>query len=99
MRSVGDATDEADVVGLRLEGRRGADEEGALLLGEGQLGDVGAGRVGRGVVDDGELDVGVGLGDRADGLGVGEADTDDVGRARVDELLQTLLAWRPRSRR
>src|SRR6478672_6925622 len=87
----GDAPDEADRVGLGLQRGGRTDEEGALLLGEGQLGDVGAGRVGGRVVDDRELDVGVGLGDRADGLGVGEADTDDVGRARVDELLQTLL--------
>ena len=69
-----DAADEADVVGLRLQGGGRADEEGALLLGEGDLGDVGAGRVGRRVVDDRELDVGVGLGGRADGLRVGEAD-------------------------
>src|SRR6478735_6901046 len=87
-----DATDEADVVGLGLEGRGSTDEEGDLLLGEGDLVDVGAGRVGRRVVDDGELDLGVGLGGLADGLGVGEADRDDVVVAGVDELLQALLA-------
>ena len=89
-----DAADEADVVDLRLQGRRRADEVGALLLGEGDLVDVRARRVGRRVVDDGELDVRVGLGRRTDGLRVGEADGDDVGVAGVDELLETLQASR-----
>ncbi len=89
-----DAADEADVVDLRLQGRRRADEVGALLLREGDLVDVGAGRVGRRVVDDGELDGRVGLGGRAHGLRVGEAHGDDVGVAGVDELLQTLQAGR-----
>ena len=55
-----DAADEADVVGLGLQGGRDTDEEGALLLGEGEVGDVVVGAcVGVEAVDDRELDVGV----------------------------------------
>ena len=50
------AADEADVVGLGLERRGGADEERALLLGEHQGGDV---RLVDDRVDDREVGVGV----------------------------------------
>ena len=83
-----DAADEADGVALRLEGSRGTDEEGALVLGERDLLDVRTSGVGRRIVDDRELDVRVVLGDLADRLGVGEADGDDVVEASVDELLR-----------
>lgn len=88
------ATDEADLAALGLHRGGRTDEEGALLLGEGQLGDVvGLGRVG-GVVDDGEADVLVGLGRGTDRVGVDEADTDDVGAPGVDELVEAVLAGR-----
>jgi hypothetical protein len=58
-----DATDEADVAGLGLQCGRSTDEEGALVLGEGDVLDVVALGVGGRVVDDRELDLRVGLGD------------------------------------
>lgn len=50
-----DATDVADVTGLALQRRGGTDEEGTLVLGEGEVRDVLALGVGR--VDQGEVDV------------------------------------------
>jgi hypothetical protein len=88
-----DAADEADVARLGLQGRRRADQERALLLGEGQAGDVRD--VGQaGVVDDREVDVGVLGRDLADGLGVGEAHGDDRVVAGLGEGDEALLARR-----
>src|SRR5699024_8790469 len=84
-------TDEADLAALGLQRGSGTDEEGALVLGEDELRDVVTlGGIG-GVVDDREVDVGVVLGRIADGLGVDVADTDDVGAADVDQLVEAVL--------
>src|SRR3954447_335065 len=85
-----DTADEADVVGLRLQGRRDAGEERALLLGEQDAGQVvGSGAGGRGV-DDREVHLGVLLGDRGDVLPVREAHRDDRVVALVGELREQI---------
>ena len=84
-----DTTDEAHGARGRLECRRGADQERALLFGEDVVADV----VG---LDDGvDRDVrrvGVGLGDQLDAVGVGEADSDDRAVAALGEELEVGLA-------
>ncbi len=87
-----DAADEADVALGRLQRRRGADQERALLLGEDQVRDVGA--LGGVVVDDGELGVGELGRDLGDRRGVGEADRDDRVEAARGEQPQALLLGR-----
>src|SRR6476469_6592862 len=86
------AADEADVVGLGLQGRGGTDEEGALVLGEVLDGDVRDRR--RVTVDADEVDVGVLLGHRVHRLAVAEADTDDGVVAVVGQLAQQVGAVR-----
>ena len=88
-----DATDEADVVGLGRQGSGDADEEGALLLGEAEVGDVLVGLlVGVEAVDDREADLREVRGDRSTDVAVGEADTDDRVVAVLGEGAQTVLA-------
>ena len=71
-----DAADEADLAGGGHARCDITDGEGALLLLEGDAGQVG-GAVVVGGVDDGELDVGVGVGSLVDRIAHGEADAPD----------------------
>src|SRR3954468_22847993 len=80
------AADEADVLALGLQRGSGADEEGALVLGEVLHGDVGdRGGV---AVDADEADVRVLLGHGVHRLAVAEADPDDRVVAVVGQLAQ-----------
>ena len=83
-----DAAHEADLVGLGLQAGGDADQEGALLGREGEVGDVVT--LGR-AVDDRELELRVLLGDLGHHRGVDEADRDDRVVARVGERAQPLL--------
>src|SRR5699024_5021274 len=83
--------DEADVVLLGGQCRRGTGQEGGLLLGEDQAGDVFEFVLVDLGVDDREVGVGVLGGDRLHGLLVGVADTDDDVVAFLGHVGQTLL--------
>jgi hypothetical protein len=85
------AADEADRTGLARHRRQDAGQERALLLLEAEGADVG--RLDR-AVDDGEADVGEGLGRRGHGGDLGEAHADDQRRPVVDQLAQDRLAVR-----
>ncbi len=88
------AADEADDVGLGLEGGRGPDQEGAFLLLEPDAQEVLV-RLGAAVgeaVDHRELGVGALGGRLGDVLGEQEADAEDQAVALVGQAVQQLLA-------